>query len=203
MLLMDAQSLGPDQVEHMAQMIVKAGTRLHRLIENFLLYSQLELLKVDPNRLIAMGNEVTKAPGMVIEQVAREKAVQTNREADLVLETADIPVLIAENNFKKIIDELVDNAFKFSAEGTKIKVIGRPVDDGYLLSVADNGRGMSADQISRVGAYVQFERKLYEQQGSGLGLIIAKRLIELHHGQIDIEGVPQRGTRVSVLLPVQ
>jgi signal transduction histidine kinase len=69
------------------------------------------------------------------------------------------------------------------------------------LAVSDRGRGFSTEHITRVGAYMQFDRKLHEQQGLGLGLTIAKRLAELHGGTLTIERRNQSGTVVSVKLP--
>lgn len=59
---------------------------------------------------------------------------------------------------------------------------------------------MTLEQVSRVGAYMQFERKLYEQQGMGLGLILAKCLAELHQGHLTIQSWPSKGTTVFVEL---
>jgi len=61
---------------------------------------------------------------------------------------------------------------------------------------------MTAEQIVQVGGYIQFERKLYDQQGSGLGLTIAKRLTQLHGGEFVIESVQDKQTIVTVSLPV-
>jgi signal transduction histidine kinase len=61
---------------------------------------------------------------------------------------------------------------------------------------------MSAAQIVEVGAYQQFDRKLYEQQGSGLGLSIIKRLVQLLGGELTIESVPEKYTTVRVVLPI-
>ena len=70
------------------------------------------------------------------------------------------------------------------------------------LSISDHGRGFSTEQIRKVGAYMQFDRKMHEQQGLGLGLTIAKRLTELHGGSLAIQSEPGVGTTVTVKLPL-
>ncbi len=69
-----------------------------------------------------------------------------------------------------------------------------------VLTVSDRGRGFSTEHINRIGAYMQFDRKLHEQQGQGLGLSIAKRLTELHRGILTIQS-NGGGTSVAVKLP--
>ncbi|WP_446372191.1 ATP-binding protein [Coleofasciculus sp. D1-CHI-01] len=71
-----------------------------------------------------------------------------------------------------------------------------------VLAISNQGTGMTAEQIVQVGGYIQFERKLYDQQGSGLGLTIAKRLTQLHGGEFVIESVQDKQTIVTVSLPV-
>ena len=70
-----------------------------------------------------------------------------------------------------------------------------------VLSITDQGRGFSTEHITKVGAYMQFDRKLQEQQGLGLGLVIAKRLTELHAGTLTIESNRGTQTTVTVKLP--
>jgi signal transduction histidine kinase len=59
---------------------------------------------------------------------------------------------------------------------------------------------MTPEQIASVGAYMQFDRRFYEQQGSGLGLVIAKRLVELYEGGVIIDSVVNQGTTVTMSL---
>jgi signal transduction histidine kinase len=110
-------------------------------------------------------------------------------------------VVIAPDRFRKAIEELVDNAFKFSRVGSPVRIQTRAVGRQCTIRVTDSGRGMTAEQIAKVGAHMQFERRFYEQQGAGLGLIIARRLAELHGGELTIQSVPMEQTTVELTLP--
>jgi signal transduction histidine kinase len=126
------------------------------------------------------------------------------REQDLVLalETAEC-IAISEESLRKIVMELLDNACKFSQPGTHIAVRTETGPKHYLISVEDKGRGMTEEQIAQVGAYNQFDRPLYEDQGSGLGLVICKRLAELAGGSLSIQSERGAGTVVIVQIPVR
>jgi signal transduction histidine kinase len=102
---------------------------------------------------------------------------------------------------QKLFEELLDNAFRYSTAGSPVRVVSMPNENELIVYVIDNGRGMTAEQISSIGAYVQFERNFYEQQGTGLGLSIAKRLTELYGGKLSIESVPKVKTIVRLALP--
>ncbi len=69
-----------------------------------------------------------------------------------------------------------------------------------LIIIRDEGRGMSQEQISKVTAFQQFERRYHEQQGAGLGLAIAKTLAELYGGSLSIESTEKIGTTVTIKL---
>ncbi|MDX2160061.1 MAG: response regulator [bacterium] len=204
LLMMDSAFLDSARVEDMSTHINSAANRLYRLVENYITYAYTELLISDPNR-----NEVLRAgfmyhPGGPLQLYAQDRAAHFHREADLQFDVHDTEqIAIHDEYFKKIVDELVDNACKFSAAGTPVIVRARRDAEGFHLEFADQGRGMKPEQIKVLGAYMQFERRFYEQQGSGLGLINSKRLAELHGGKLWIESVVGKGTTVHVLLPVE
>ncbi len=117
------------------------------------------------------------------------------------MKLAELPAAISDTHFMLVLEELIDNSFKFSSRGSKVVIEGK-LDDGYInITIANRGRGMSKADISRIGAYMQFERGHYEQQGLGLGLAIAKKVIELYGGILAISSKKGAETKVIVRIP--
>jgi signal transduction histidine kinase len=197
----EAETLPSSEIAEMGRAVYDSGKRLERLIENFLIYAQLELLAADPQKIAALRKKQSPMPARVIADRARVQAQAAGRAADLILQLSDSPVPISEDYLAKIVDEVVQNAFKFSHAGTSVSVSAGAAANKFFLSITDQGRGFSPEHISRIGAYMQFDRKMQEQQGQGLGLSIAKRLVELHDGTMAIQSNPEMGTTVTVKLP--
>jgi signal transduction histidine kinase len=198
----DAASLRPAEVAEMGQVIHDSGKRLERLVENFLIYAQLEILGSDASKISALKAKKTMQPVSLVGKHAQAQAEAAHREGDLALDLSDTTVPMSEEYLAKIVDELVHNAFKFSQSGSKVTVSLVPAQGGVALTVSDHGRGFSTEHITKVGAYMQFDRKMQEQQGLGLGLTIAKRLTELHGGTLTIQSEPGVDTKVTLKLPV-
>lgn len=181
-----------------ARLIHLSAERLHRLIENFLAYSQIELMAKDAKTIRDTAGASATDTAPLIEEMAQGVAKRWKRENDLRLEIRPCTVPVIGDNFLKVVEELVDNACKFSEPGTALRVVSGALDQNFSLNVINTGRGMTAEQISQIGPHVQFEREKYEQQGAGLGLVIAKRLVELNGGTFTITSAPGRETRVTV-----
>ena len=201
LLASSAATLKTAEIVEIGQEIHNSSQRLERLIENFLIYAQLELIAADPQNVNALRIGKTEHSASLIREHATTQANQAGRTKDLTLQINDVAVPMAAEYLAKITDELVQNAFKFSEPGTIVRVSSTESFNSIVLSVSDQGRGFSTEQIARVGAYMQFERKMNEQQGLGLGLTIAKRLVELHGGAISIEGRKGEGATIIAKLP--
>ena len=158
------------------------------------MYAQLELKRTG----LVQNFELPNA-GEVITKAAKKAASANARKEDLVLDlTAGIP-FIPELEMAKVIEELTDNAFKFSSAGTIVSVKANVSDGKFRISIADQGYGISAEDLKKVGAFMQFERKAHEQQG--FGLAISKKIIELFDGEINIESELGKGTTVKIITP--
>lgn len=198
LLKMDNGSHSPQDVQEFAASISEASARLERLCENYLVYAQAELILADPAELQAARNHLVKDTAPIIETASMKAALAHRRVADLQLDLCAQAMRISEDNLAKIIFELADNAFKFSEADSVIDIQSRRMDDTLQITIRDEGHGMSQEEIKQAGAYMQFGRELYEQQGVGLGFAVAKRLVEIHGGIITIDSRPKRGTTVCI-----
>lgn len=202
LLMDDAGELAASDIAHMSQSIHKSALRLYRLTENYLTCIQIALISDSKEWIERLRRTCTENPDLVVKQFASSVAEKARRDADLKLSLAGTSSAIIHTDYlRKIIEELIDNAFKFSHAGTPVEITTWS-DTSWHVEIRDCGRGMTADQLAEIGAYMQFERKIYEQQGMGLGLVIAKRLVELHGGQFYITSKPGQGTVVHFFLPV-
>jgi signal transduction histidine kinase len=198
LMIDDYAQMPPEEVLESARFIHESALRLHRLIENFLVYSQIELMASESKKLLVNDAIKPAAVQDVAPSLARRVAARHKREGDLLLKIENASLFVPTENLAKIVEELVDNAFKFSEPGKPVLVATEVVGSKFQLTVADKGRGMNAEQISRIGPHIQFERKTFEQQGAGLGLFIAKRITELLGGEFLIDSRSTRGTTVKV-----
>ncbi len=192
----------PPQVLEIADTIQSATERLHALVKNFLLYADLEVAAHDPNRVQPLPQYPLDDPAALIAIAATQIVQRQDRLADLQLDLHNAAIALPETVLLKILDRLLDNACKFSAAGTPIQIRSHLTAKGFLLQITDYGRGMTPEQIAQKGAYMQFNRRLYEQQGTGLGLIIVQHLVELHGGTLNIHSAPGKRTTVQVFCPM-
>jgi two-component system sensor histidine kinase/response regulator len=197
----DCESLQPAEISKIAADLAQAGQRLLRLTNNYMLFLDLEFIRQDPARMQSLRHDRTIATRDLMGGLVRLRAEKAFRSADVTLDLAEGPVAMGEDLFRKLVEELVDNAFKFSIPGTRVLVTANHTSKGFSLAVCDQGRGMTPEQIAQIGACVQFDRPRYEQQGLGLGLAIARRLVELHSGTFAIQSQVTTGTTVTVRLP--
>ena len=200
-ILTDSAQL-PVEVVEMAQQIMESGNRLHRTIQHFLIYAQMELLALNAQKLASFG----KSPPLPVSRPIRAIAVATARAAarenDLHLQLVEGTVCIAEDLLANIVGELLNNAFKFSPPGTPVQLATSLEEGFYRVGIQDAGCGMTPEELAQIGAFMQFQRRLLEQQGSGLGLTIARRLCDFHGGSLTLQSQTNQGTSAIVRLPL-
>lgn len=198
-----ARDSKPEEIREVSSEILSAARRLLRVTDNFLMYAQIETLSESPLHVDRMRQCTTREPASIIYDTAVQRALAHQRQQDLslALDIEGIPVAMMEQHLDKITNELVDNALYFSRPGTPVTVQATATRDTVTFSIRDHGVGMQEQELMEIGAYRQFRRKTQEQQGIGLGLVIAKRLIELHGGTFTISSALGMGTSITFTIP--
>jgi DNA-binding response OmpR family regulator/anti-sigma regulatory factor (Ser/Thr protein kinase) len=173
-----------------------SGLRLHRSLRNY-----LEILDVqDAAAAKAHPPPPPLRPSAIRDQVQegiRAAGERHNRAADISAHLEECSILIRASDLNLLVEELVDNACKFSRNGSPVTV---NLTAQGVLTVTDVGRGMTPEEIGQIGAFQQFDRKTHEKQGLGLGLILVKKLAAKCGAEFSIESpaCETTGTRVKV-----
>jgi len=120
---------------------------------------------------------------------------------DIQFEMQDVPIIPARSlSLKRLIANLINNAKRYGAE--PIELSAKVENEYILITVADHGEGIPADQIEELMQPFVRGDSARTIQGSGLGLAIVKRIVDIHHGEIQIHNREQGGLEVIISLPI-
>lgn len=159
--------------------------RLRNLSENYLFYSNLVIISNDISKLQQLTKEKTISPQSIIFERC-SLIMQHNHRDRLVIHLIDAPIKMNEIFLDKMVQELMDNAIKFSPSGSPIKVNTFIEGQYYVLSILNYGTGLTKEEANAIQPFLQFDRSHNEQQGSGLGLSIVYKIIHIFGGKVKI-----------------
>lgn len=164
-----------------------------------------DLLDTDPERQISLRREAVDLKARVEEIIAHQKAY-TYRHTFSTQTPADLPPVQADKNkLTRVLTNLINNAIKYSPQGGNVAVSIVNQDGQVVVSVRDEGIGITAEQQSRL--FGLFSRVLDESQhkipGTGVGLFSTKRLVEAHGGKIWVESEYGKGSAFYFSLPMR
>lgn len=197
------QTFGPsvmDRYSAYAANIHTAGAHLLSLINDI-----LDLAKIESGKLDVVLGKVELAPMLEIcIDLARQLAEKRNVALHLRIPDRAVVVEADRRRLQQMVLNLLTNAVKFTLAGGKVtlEVVQRP-DGGTVISVSDSGIGMTPDQLeTALEPFGQISPSSDDdERGTGLGLPIVKRLIEMHGGSLEIDTAPNQGTTARLVLP--
>jgi CheY-like chemotaxis protein len=199
LLQCNLENMNSVEIQDLLSLANQSAHRLESLTNKFLIYLELELQTTQQK---PMEIARTRVSSSIFERKIKLYADDFNRSSDLVFEIEEANVCLSERYLFIIFQELVDNALKFSQQGTKILVKTEVRDKTLEISLQDQGRGMTTEQVAKIGAFMQFEKKVFAQPGTGIGLKIVKKIVELAGGKFSITSVYQQETLVKISLPI-
>lgn len=189
--------LEPEDMKDYLESIDNATDRLTRLVENLLDTSRMEagLLQFE-KRPVNIGQLVLEVAG---EARLRTKAHEISVEVDRTLPR--IPV--DQRRIRQVLDNLVENAIKYSPQGEKIIISVKHICNEVRVSVSDKGSGIPSGELTNIFKSM-YRLKQYGEKnidGMGLGLYISQRLVEAHGGTIWAESPAGHGSIITFTLP--
>jgi signal transduction histidine kinase len=180
------------------EIILRSTDRLVDLVNDLLDVARIEADRVEINpRPIDVGEAVQEVVELMGPRIAEKRQ-------ELEVHVAPtVPLAMADpGRVRQIVANLLTNAHLYTDEGGRIRLVVEPDRAWVQIAISDTGVGMTADEAQRI-----FERfyRIREggraSPGTGLGLSIVKSLVDMHHGQIEVESEPGKGTTFRILLP--
>lgn len=180
--------------------IVNSTDELNRFISSI-----LELSKVESDRLHL--NLESKDVNQIIEKILEDfKAQARSKKIRLVSNLEPLfPIKLDAQLIKKVLNNLVDNALKYSPAGSEVCIESREVDVWVEISVRDQGIGLTSEEREKL--FSRFYRAKNDTTtvvgGTGLGLYLTKFFVEAHQGRVDVTSEPGVGSTFKIFLPLK
>jgi two-component system, OmpR family, phosphate regulon sensor histidine kinase PhoR len=195
---LENDQLGGEERHHYLSIIESESTRLSRITEDLLKMASLESDHVrfekNPFRL----DKQVRSLILACEPQWMQKGI------DMDVSLQEIGITADEDLLSQVWINLINNSIKFTPQNGKVNIDLCQVDDGVEFKIADTGIGISEeDQAHIFERFYKADRsRTHSNGGSGLGLSISRKIVEIHHGTISVKSRPGSGTSFTVRLPM-
>lgn len=180
--------------------IMDQAMQTTRLVDDLLFIARAEVGEPRLDREETQVAQLLDAVCQDLSPAAARKHIALNRS----LGTEDTTLMADSGRLRQVFTILVDNAIKYSNEGGDVAVDCQRADGAVTVTVSDQGIGLSEDELEHVFyRYYRSKKAARHDAGTGLGLPVAKAIVEAHGGEISLAARPQGGTTATVRLPVE
>lgn len=197
--LLEQDELDEESKNKFLKVIKTEADRMARLVQDLLQLTKFDYKKVAWNRINFDITELTK-------QVCEKHKIQAEKKEQMVecYITSNVPEVYGDRDgIEQVVTNILTNSIKYTPEGGSIKVYVGAVHEDAYIKIIDNGIGIPKEDLPRV--FERFYRvdkaRSREMGGTGLGLPIAKEIIEENGGSIDIKSEVNKGTEVVIKVP--
>jgi len=193
----------PNKYAEYADLIHDSGQHMLDLIGDVLDLSKVEVGKYDLTYHKFDAADVIRSSAKMLRPSA--DSAELRLDVEVLSDNGELLVEADRKALRQMILNLLSNAIKFTPKGGRILVRGDIEGQDLRIGVVDNGAGMSAAELEKIGRpFEQTETgKSSDVRGSGLGLSLVKSLAELHNGKLELSSQKSIGTTAEVLLPLR
>lgn len=172
---------------------VNGAERMQRMVDDLLTFSRVGEGNLDVETVDANA---------VLEDVRRDLRVQIEAQ-DATVTVDDLPTLTADpSQLSRVFQNLLTNAIDYAGEDPPRVHVGAEVDgDDYVFTVEDDGVGIAPDQQDRVFDIFTRGERDDDDDGTGIGLTLCKRIVNAHDGEITLDSTPGEGTTFYIRIP--
>jgi signal transduction histidine kinase len=183
---------------HALDTIARSSEELTEFIGSILSLSRIESKEMKLQLRSRDVNELLREVIRKADYLARRKHIQVVAELEPMFS-----IKVDEDLLKTVLSNLVENAVKYSPEGSRILVTTEEIDNDLVIQIADQGRGIPPEELAHVfDRFYRARNSRSDTPGNGLGLYLARYFVELHNGRIEVESVLERGSTFTVRLPM-
>ncbi|MBN2486194.1 MAG: hypothetical protein JXB34_09490 [Bacteroidales bacterium] len=193
-------TLNDEKKKQMIGILYQSAENVYGLLENLLQWSRSQRGVIEYRPVKAPFKNIL---GNVI-SVIGENAIQKSIRITTRIESADMEIYADPQMLDVIVRNLVNNAIKFTGENGEIIITALTAGSNVKISVADNGVGMSEENVKKLFRIdTSFSTSgTNQEKGSGLGLILVNEFVTRHSGKIEVASTPGKGSTFTVFLPV-
>ncbi|MBK6346378.1 MAG: hybrid sensor histidine kinase/response regulator [Bacteroidales bacterium] len=199
--MMNDRQFGDDMAAYQ-EMIDRMQERIKGM--RSLIMDLLDLTKIESGKPV-QHLESVNITGIAQISIDTMRPYSIQKDVDIYLNTKEKIMMDADpNEIEIIFNNLISNAVKYNRNGGRVDVFIESKKDAVVLQVSDSGIGMTDEEKARL--FQDFVRiknqKTKNITGSGLGLSILKKIVDMYHGEIDVQSVPDKGTTFTITIPV-
>ena len=196
--LLSREDLSPEQRRELLEAICQRSVGLAKVVADILDIARIEA---------GQGLLLDLAPCTVREIFSQAQPFLeiwgTRHRLEIVLAGEETLLNVDKGKMAQVLENIVSNAIKYSPEGSQVRVRGELVTEGYRISVADQGIGMTQEQVAKVfEKFYRADAFSTAADGVGLGMSMVKHIVEAFGGSIRVQSAPGKGTTVTFTLPV-
>lgn len=198
-ILMAKDDMPQEKIRTFIEKINVSGKHLLNIVNNILDFSKIESGMMNLNKREILLNNFINDTTLLVENEALKKDIKIIKK-----DFFDIALTADEQLLKQVVLNILSNAIKFSNQNSAIYISYKKDEENHIISICDEGVGLSQEQLEKL--FKPFSQIQEHQnsaiKGTGLGLVISQKIIELHNGKIEVESEINRGSCFNIYLPI-
>jgi signal transduction histidine kinase len=164
----------------------------------------LDISRIESGRGFSLMKNRYKISETISKVFSVYKISHPNHSFYFDIEDNELVLFIDRSKIEQVLENILSNAVKYSPHGGSIRIKGVVSGNNFLLTVRDQGVGMTPSQVEKVfDKFFRGDSSDTGIEGTGLGMSIVKYIIEAHKGKVWVESKPGKGTKVSFTLPIK